>query len=266
MDIIYNRSDTKAFKIKNDPKVVDFITKLVAKNYKPSLYSQYDETYSKRWCTLYGSLTCISTFAEIQKDEQFEEELREFAKIHGDPPYVENMGSSNSNGAKTTVKFRNQEEQDDYVYFEDVFWSDTTNLALSKGIPIQVGIQKGTKLWASQARKGRLLSSDLGTDNSRQHCIAFREIDWEYEFIDSNKKLYRVTKQIFKELYDKGHMFPTVRIFLPLKEISTLSLEHYKLLHTMRAALSAIWERIPNQEFRNATSEYAKVIDKLIKK
>lgn len=61
-------------------------------------------------------------------------------------------------------------------------------------------------------------------------------------------------------------MFPTVRIFLPLKEISTLSLEEYKLLHTMRAALSAIWDKIPNQEFRDATSQYAKVIDKLIKK
>jgi len=109
------------------------------------------------------------------------------------------------------------------------------------------------------------LSSDLGDVVSRQHCIALREIDGEYEFIDSNKSLYRVSKPIFKELCDKKYMFPVVRIFLPLKEISTLSLEHYKLLHTMRTALSAIWERIPNQEFRDATTQYAKTIDKLIK-
>lgn len=265
MDIIYNRSDPRAFKVKNDAKALAYLNSLTPKNYKPSLYSQYDETYSKKRCTLYWSLTCISTLAGIQKDEAFEQKLREFAKINWEPPYIENQGSSNSNGAKTTVKFRNQEEKDDYVYFEDVFFSDTTNLALSKGIPIQVGIQKGTKLWATQGRNGRLLASDLGTDNARQHCIAFREIDGEYEFIDSNKKLYRVTKKIFKELYDKWHMFPTVRIFLPLKEISTLSVQDYKLLYTMRAALKEIRNRIPNQQFREATSEYAKVIDSLTK-
>lgn len=261
---IYNWADPKSFKIKNDVKALNYIKSLQAKDYKPMMYSQYDETYSRSACTLFGSLTCISTLAEKQKDEEFEQRLWDYAAINGEPPYKVSEGSTNSNWAKTTVKFWNLEE-DDYVYFEDILWSETTNLVLSKGIPIQVGIQKGTKLWGTQKRKGRLLSSDLGDVVSRQHCIALREIDGEYEFIDSNKSLYRVSKPIFKELCDKKYMFPVARIFLPLKEISTLSLEHYKLLHTMRAALSAIWERIPNQEFRDATTQYAKTIDKLIK-
>lgn len=262
---IYNRADPKAFKIKNDTKALEYLKNLQPKTYTPSLYSQYDETYSKSACTLFGTLTCISTIAEKQKDESFEQRLWDFAAINGEPPYKVKEGNTNSNWAKTVVKFRNQEEEDDYVYFEDVLYSNTTNLALSKWLPIQVGIQKGTKLWASQARKGRLLSSDLWTDNSRQHCTCLRWIDWENEVIDSNKKQYRITHKIFKELYDKWHWFPVVRIFLPLKEISNLTLEHYKLLHTMRAALSAIWDRIPNQQFREATSQYAKIIDWIIK-
>lgn len=79
---IYNWADAKSFKIKNDAKALQYINSLQPKVYKPSLYSQYDETYSKSACTLFGTLTVISTIAEKQKDEAFEKRLWDFATIH----------------------------------------------------------------------------------------------------------------------------------------------------------------------------------------
>lgn len=214
---IFTILNPSQYRVKKDTKSIKYLTNL--KSYDDIIFqhNQYDEERSRNWCTLYWPFNCICSLFNREINDDTETALWDYAITQGYKPWV---GNSAEHGVIVNAQFNNIGKTKELVVrYEDQLFTKEFDLAIDKGLGIQVGGKFSAKFF--QQIKAWQISDTNGMKGTFGHIIALFKHPKGYQFIDSDRRASRcwIPKESLKKMLSDWVLYSTCRVILPIVKL-----------------------------------------------
>lgn len=226
------------WKVENSVEAMEYLRNAPVQDELFYQYNQYDRPEQRIACTLFNYLIILSSIFNQPITLEQEQEVVDFAIK--EKLFNPKGGNFSANGAQAVHKRWNIKFPDKKaVYFQTTWFSEAFNLAIEKGLGVSLTLD-GKKSGSNKFFK-MLLAGEIKMDKNLVVTTGHNISLWKgYKFRDSDTKssVASCTKEVLDEMIKQKALFPSVRIIIPLSNLTTLPEAQYKAIQKVMQANS----------------------------